>query len=103
MRRPDPENQKVVYRIVKRQIIRTADGSTTIPLPEWDECYHSTHGAIQEAYHVFIKNGLSLFEGKAVSVLEIGFGTGLIAFITFLESGKYGGINYVGVDAYPVS
>lgn len=66
----------------------TEDGSTTIHLPEWNENYHSKHGAIQEAKHVFIKNGLSLFENKNVSILEIGFGTGLNAFITFLEAKK---------------
>ena len=47
--------------ILKREIIQTGDGSTTIQIAEWNECYHSKHGAIQEAYHVFIKNGLSLF------------------------------------------
>nr|WP_255673715.1 tRNA (5-methylaminomethyl-2-thiouridine)(34)-methyltransferase MnmD [Flavobacterium sp. JAS] len=79
------------------------DGSTTIHLKEWDECYHSKHGAIQEAKHVFIKNGLSLFENNPVSILEIGFGTGLNAFITFLESNaKQQQIDYVGVEAYPV-
>nr|WP_154339332.1 tRNA (5-methylaminomethyl-2-thiouridine)(34)-methyltransferase MnmD [Flavobacterium sp. LC2016-23] len=72
-------------------------------MQEWDECYHSKHGAIQEAKHVFIKNGLSLFESNPVSILEIGFGTGLNAFITFLEGvQKQQKINYVGVEAYPV-
>jgi tRNA U34 5-methylaminomethyl-2-thiouridine-forming methyltransferase MnmC len=89
---------------VKREIITTLDGSTTIHLQEWDECYHSKHGAIQEAKHVFIKNGLSLFENKPVSILEIGFGTGLNAFITFLEGNqKQQQIDYVGVEAYPVN
>ncbi len=89
---------------MKREIITTLDGSTTIHLPEWNESYHSKHGAIQEAYHVFIKNGLSLFEGKSVSVLEIGFGTGLNAFITYLESQKNNqSIDYVGVEAYPIA
>jgi tRNA U34 5-methylaminomethyl-2-thiouridine-forming methyltransferase MnmC len=88
---------------VEREIIKTLDGSTTIHLKEWDECYHSKHGAIQEAKHVFIKNGLSLFENKAISILEIGFGTGLNAFITFLETTqKPQYIDYVGVEAYPV-
>jgi len=88
---------------MKREIIKTNDGSTTIHLPEWEESYHSKHGAIQEAYHVFIKNGLNLFEGKSVSVLEIGFGTGLNAFITLLESQKSNQlVEYVGVEAYPV-
>ncbi len=88
---------------MKREIIKTLDGSTTIHLQDWDECYHSKHGAIQEAKHVFIKNGLSLFENNPVSILEIGFGTGLNAFITFLESiQKNQIIDYVGVEAYPV-
>ena len=89
---------------MKREIIQTLDGSTTIHLREWDECYHSKHGAIQEAQHVFIKNGLSLFENKHISILEIGFGTGLNAFITFLEAKKLNQtIDYVGVEAYPIS
>lgn len=89
---------------MKREIIQTSDGSTTIHLPDWNESYHSKHGAIQEAYHVFIQNGFSLYIGKPISILEIGFGTGLNAFITFLESQKsYQQIDYVGVEAYPVS
>jgi tRNA U34 5-methylaminomethyl-2-thiouridine-forming methyltransferase MnmC len=89
---------------LKRSIIQTRDGSTTIHIEGWDECYHSRFGAIQEAQHVFIKNGLSVFENKSISILEIGFGTGLNAFITFLESQKLNQkIDYVGVEAYPVS
>lgn len=89
---------------MKRNIIQTRDGSTTIHIEEWDECYHSRFGAIQEALHVFIKKGLSLFEKDSVSILEIGFGTGLNAFVTFLESPKLNQtIHYVGVEAYPVS
>ncbi len=89
---------------MKREILTTQDGSTTIYLPEWNESYHSKHGAIQEAYHVFIKNGLSLFIGKSVSILEIGFGTGLNAFITYLESEKSNqNIEYIGVEAYPIN
>lgn len=100
---------------MKREIIITSDGSSTIHIPEWNEQYHSKHGAIQEAYHVFIKNGLEFFYStknksesheldSKVSILEIGFGTGLNAFITLLESEKLKlTIDYVGVEAYPVS
>jgi tRNA U34 5-methylaminomethyl-2-thiouridine-forming methyltransferase MnmC len=89
---------------MKREIITTADGSTSIYLTDWQETYHSKHGAIQEAYHVFIKNGLDLFEQKDISILEIGFGTGLNAFITLLETEKSNQkIDYVGVEAYPIS
>jgi len=89
---------------LERKIILTADGSSTIHLPEWDENYHSKHGAIQEAKHVFIKSGLSLFSEQNISILEIGFGTGLNSFITFLEAPKRNLIiDYVGVEAYPVA
>jgi tRNA U34 5-methylaminomethyl-2-thiouridine-forming methyltransferase MnmC len=89
---------------LRREIIQTLDGSTTIHLPDWNECYHSKHGAIQEAYHVFIKNGLSLFQNQPISILEIGFGTGLNSFITYLESKKHNqSIEYVGVEGYPIS
>ena len=89
---------------MKKEIILTRDGSSSIFLPELNETYHSRFGAIQEAKHVFIKNGLSLFNDKSVSILEIGFGTGLNAFITFLETLEtHQNINYVGVEAYPVA
>ena len=89
---------------MKREILHTLDGSTTIHLPDWNESYHSKHGAIQEAYHVFIKNGLLLFKDEKISILEIGFGTALNTFITFLESQKsIQTIDYVGVEAYPIS
>ena len=94
---------------MKREIIITGDGSTTIQIPEWNEQYHSKHGAIQEAYHVFIKHGLQYCydysqENKGISILEIGFGTGLNAFITLIEAKKLNlNVNYSGVEAYPIS
>ena len=96
---------------MQRKIITTADGSKTIHLPDWNEQYHSKHGAVQEALHVFIKTGLHhLFHYeldsesiKNISILEIGFGTGLNAYLTLLESKKLNiVIDYVGVEAYPV-
>lgn len=88
---------------MKRSIITTGDGSTTIRLEEWQEHYHSSHGAVNEARHVFIENGLKCFQNRKIAILEIGFGTGLNAFITYLESPKLGlSICYEGVEAYPV-
>ena len=90
---------------MERKIVLTKDGSSSIFLPEWEEHYHSSHGAIQEAYHVFIRNGFDLFKGRTkISILEIGFGTGLNAFITFLESKQMGiSVDYVGIEAFPVN
>jgi tRNA U34 5-methylaminomethyl-2-thiouridine-forming methyltransferase MnmC len=90
---------------MKHEIIITQDGSSSIYIPELDETYHSKFGAIQEAKHVFIKNGLDLFEDSSeISILEIGFGTGLNALITMLEAEKRNlKVNYVGVEAYPIA
>jgi len=89
---------------VKRKVVTTADGSKTLQIEDWQEQYHSMHGAIQEAYHVFIKHGLSLFDNQTISILEIGFGTGLNAYITFLEAQDKGlTVEYYGVEAYPVT
>ena len=93
---------------MKRNIITTEDGSTTIHLEEWDEHYHSTHGAIQEAAHVYIKTGLqhlqNTYNPDQIHILEIGFGTGLNAFMTYLETKKHNiNFTYHGVEAYPIS
>ncbi len=97
---------------MRRKIITTADGSKTIHIEELNEQYHSKHGAIQEANHVFIKNGLHYLCHSEprnesltnISILEIGFGTGLNTFLTCLEAEKLKiNIDYVGVEAYPIS
>ncbi len=93
---------------MKREVIITADGSSTIHLPDWNEHYHSKHGAIQESYHVFIKMGffyyLKKYQPASLNILEIGFGTGLNAFITLLESNNVNTkIEYNGIEAYPIT
>lgn len=93
---------------MKREFLTTGDGSVTIRIPEWDEQYHSKHGAIAEAEHVFIAMGLhhllDSVDYKEINVMEVGFGTGLNAFLTFLDSGNLGvTINYTGIEAYPVT
>ena len=70
---------------MKMKVIATSDGSKTLQIPEWNEQYHSTHGAIAEAKHVYIKNGLDFIQSQEVSIFEMGFGTGLNAFLSFLN------------------
>lgn len=68
------------------KIITTSDGSHSLFNDELNETYHSIHGAIQESNHVFLKNGLEYVAEKTVlplSLLEVGFGTGLNALLTF--------------------
>lgn len=88
---------------MKKEVVVTGDGSKTIHMPELNESYHSTHGALQEAVHVFIKNGLELVEKPVINVFELGFGTGLNAILAYRFARENGvKLNYVGVEAYPV-
>ena len=83
----------------------TEDGSHTLFVPGLNEHYHSTHGALQESELVFIHNGLHRIPEciKEINVLEVGFGTGLNALLTVLESKKQRRkINYVAVEPEPV-
>jgi tRNA U34 5-methylaminomethyl-2-thiouridine-forming methyltransferase MnmC len=89
---------------VERKIITTGDGSKTIYIPEWDEHYHSSHGALQEAQHVFINNGLNRRTDDYLTILEMGFGTGLNTLLTYFSTEKrqqY--IHYIGIEAFPIS
>src|SRR5690606_17097237 len=58
-------------------------------------------------YHVFIKHGLMYLceqDNKQISILEMGFGTALNAFITFLEARKLNtNVDYCGIEGYPIS
>ncbi len=88
---------------MKREIKQTSDGSSTIYLPDLDENYHSQHGAIQEARHVFLKYGIETLEQDQVTVFEMGFGTGLNALLTYQFGRQHQKqINYLGIEAYPV-
>jgi tRNA U34 5-methylaminomethyl-2-thiouridine-forming methyltransferase MnmC len=89
-------------------IVTTADGSSTIYNSAVGENYHSKHGALQESNHVFLKSGLQYFlaekNAAQVSILEVGFGTGL----NFLLSAGYCTdnqlqLNYTGIEAYPLT
>ncbi|MGI4020267.1 MAG: tRNA (5-methylaminomethyl-2-thiouridine)(34)-methyltransferase MnmD [Janthinobacterium lividum] len=90
------------------QLIQTADGSNTLFNSEIDENYHSRHGALQESQHVFLQSGLQYFlsvkEASAVTVLEVGLGTGL----NFLLSADFCTqqqikLDYVGIEAFPLN
>jgi len=91
---------------VNREIITTEDGSASILMPDWGETYHSIHGAIQEAQHVYIESGLRFLlteQPKHLRVLEMGFGTGLNTWLTALEGMQHEcHLHYTAVEAYPL-
>jgi tRNA U34 5-methylaminomethyl-2-thiouridine-forming methyltransferase MnmC len=82
------------------KLVETADGSHSLAHPIGDH-FHSMHGAIQEAVHVFIKTGLNNIEKERVSILEVGFGTGLNAFLTYLNKGNKL-VTYIGLEPNPL-
>ena len=72
---------------MKKEIIITSDGSNTLFVPELNETYHSRHGAIRESAHVFVQEGFEFISSKnELSILEVGFGTGLNAWMTLLAA-----------------
>ena len=91
---------------MKREIKTTSDGSKTLYISELNENYHSHHGALQEARHVFIDNGLKTVQNYEINILELGFGTGLNGLVTideFLKTDKNHVIHYSTIEKYPVN
>lgn len=81
----------------------TDDGSHTLFLPELEEHYHSVNGAIQESNHVFIEAGLRQYKQDTIHIFEVGFGTGLNAFLSLVKSDTSHKIYYTAIEAYPLS
>ena len=91
--------------MTKREVIVTADGSTTLVDPELNETYHSRHGAVTESDHVFIRNGLNklIEDGKnQIRLLEIGFGTGLNALLTINRLTPDLELHYTTLEPFPI-
>jgi tRNA U34 5-methylaminomethyl-2-thiouridine-forming methyltransferase MnmC len=94
--------------VIGLKVIETGDGSHSLLNQSLNETYHSTHGAIQESIHVFIKNGLQFWreknQDKDLQILEVGFGTGLNAFLALRESlNQKNKIHYTTVEAFPIA
>ena len=87
---------------MKKHLVTTADGSSSIYIPDMDEHYHSSNGAIQEALHVFLEHGIKLSDNQDLNIFELGFGTGLNALISIINSSENRKINYHSIEAYPV-
>lgn len=89
------------------KIIVTGDGSHSLLNTVLDETYHSRHGALQESQYVFIKNGLDFFLDEQaparLSILEIGFGTGLNAWLTLQRSRSLAcTVQYTSLETFPL-
>lgn len=82
----------------------TDDGSQTLRHPFFGDTYHSTHGAVSESLHVFIRNGFDACPKDRLRILEVGFGSGLNALLTLRQAevaGKH--VEYTAIELYPVA
>lgn len=85
------------------ELIITRDGSHTLYVPSLDEHYHSHFGALTESKHIFINAGLSSLSGDTISILEVGFGTGLNALLTAIHAGEHNvSVSYTSLEKYPL-
>jgi len=81
----------------------TGDGSQTIYSEVFQEGYHSTHGAVTESTHIFIDAGLRTCSGEDIRVFEVGFGTGLNAYLTLTEVSKRRmKVCYESIELFPL-
>ena len=90
---------------MKPELKITADGSHTLFVPGLKEHYHSTFGAIRESQHVFIESGFhrAAADFDFIQLLEIGFGTGLNALLTWMEAERMlRKVNYKALEPYPL-
>lgn len=92
---------------MERKLVKTGDGSHSLFVPELDEYYHSTHGALRESNHVFIDAGLhytwASFPDQSLRLFEVGFGTGLNALLTGFEAEKTKEkIHYTSIESSPL-
>jgi len=98
------DNLGTEHKVLKREIVVTADGSTSLKIPELDEMYHSKKGAIQESQFVYIDHGMSLIKKPKIDILEIGMGTGLNVALTIKQSSANSiSIHYDTLEPYPLS
>ena len=85
-------------------LVFSKDGSHTLLKTSLNETYHSRNGALQESIHVYIKNGLLVFkELEKVVVLEVGFGTGLNALLTWNKAEELKlKVEYHTLEPFPI-
>ena len=88
-------------------ILATKDDSHTLYSSKYGAHYHSIHGALEESIHIFISAGLyrAHRSGKtAVSIFEMGFGTGLNAYLTAIETKRLNiSIDYSSIESDPIT
>lgn len=85
------------------KIVETSDGSHSLYSEQFGESYHSRHGAMTESMHVFIKHGIEFSTQRPIRIFEVGFGTGLNAWLSWIYAEDHQiQVHYTGIELYPV-
>ncbi len=100
------------------EILPTNDGSVTLFLTDMEETYHSRHGAMRESMYVYLRAGvvdalmalgflsidsISALKKERFRVFEMGFGTGLNAWLLDELCRSFGlNYSYIGIEKYPL-
>lgn len=89
--------------MIRPEIEITGDGSPTLRHPVTGDAYHSVRGAVGESEHVFIREGFLRNRLPYVRIFEVGFGSGLNAWLTAQAAAREGRtVFYEAVERYPV-
>src|SRR3954470_24967218 len=93
---------------MNRDLVFTKDGSMTVCIGGTKMLYHSIHGAVAESTHVYIQAGLQykrmqIDARNPIRILEVGFGTGLNALLTLIETEETDQIvHYTALEPFPL-
>ena len=95
---------------MKHHIITSADGSHTLKLEDFDECYHSNNGAYNESVHIYIGCGVEFLSAdNYLNIYDIGLGTALNCLTTLIwqQQKVHRGedaptIHFNGIEKYPI-
>jgi tRNA U34 5-methylaminomethyl-2-thiouridine-forming methyltransferase MnmC len=92
------------YYVMALTIKNTLNSSKTLYSEKYKEHYHNLNGPEIESKHIFIDLGLKSYANSKINILEIGYGTGLNAIMTYLENLELNNtIYYHGIDILPIS
>ena len=65
--------------------IKTKDGSFTLKNPFFNECYHSSEGAVAESLYKHVYPAFSAVKKSKIRILDICFGLGFNSFLSILN------------------
>jgi len=91
------------------KLIVTRDGSHTVYSSRFDQKYHNPNGAIAESRYVFFEQTRLLEDLKSktkITILEIGFGTGLNLMLLldyYLNLGSSAQVDFYSIEGFPLS